>query len=117
MERQLNRRSLLRRTVGASVGGTLVLSLEEKALLAQMQKNKEATNPTGLIENTKGVPCGRIGNVKISRLILGGNLIGDAAHSRDLIYTSQLIRNYFTDEKILETWQIAEEAGINTMSA
>ena len=117
MERQLNRRSLLRRTVGASVGGTLVLSLEKKALLAQMQKNTEATNPTGLIENTKGVPCGRIGNVKISRLILGGNLIGGAAHSRDLIYTSQLIRNYFTDEKILETWQIAEEAGINTMSA
>ena len=117
MERELNRRTFLRGTVAVSAGSTLALSLEEKALLAQMQKDKPATNPTTHIKERKGVPCGKIGNVTISRLILGGNLIGGAAHSRDLIYTSQLIRNYFTDEKIMETWQIAEEAGINTMSA
>jgi hypothetical protein len=40
------------------------------------------------------------GYVNVSRLILGGNLIGGQAHSRDLIYVSNLIRNYFTDEKI-----------------
>jgi hypothetical protein len=95
----------------------LALSLEEKALLGQMQRNEAPTKPAPLGEDTKGLPCGRIGNITISRLVLGGNLIGGAAHSRDLIYTSQLIRNYFTDEKILETWQTAEEAGINTMSA
>ncbi|MHC4204233.1 MAG: hypothetical protein ACYSTT_06250 [Planctomycetota bacterium] len=117
MERELNRRTFLRRTVATSAGSTLALSLEEKALLAQMQKNEAATYTTVLTEDTKGVPCGKIGNVTISRLIVGGNLIGGAAHSRDLIYTSQLIRNYFTDEKIMETWQIAEEVGINTMSA
>jgi hypothetical protein len=117
MERELNRRTFLRRTVAASTGSTLALSFQEKVLLAQMQKNEAVTKPLVLTEETKGVPCGRIGNVTVSRLILGGNLIGGAAHSRDLIYISQLIRNYFTDEKIMETWQIAEEAGINTMSA
>jgi hypothetical protein len=117
MERELNRRTFLRRTVAASTGSTFALSLEEKALLAQMHKDKPATNQTAHTEDKKGMPCGRIGNITISRLILGGNLIGGAAHSRDLIYASQLIRNYFTDEKIMETWQIAEEVGINTMSA
>jgi hypothetical protein len=38
-------------------------------------------------------------------------------HSRDLKYVSGLINNYFTDGKILDTWELAEESGINTMSA
>ena len=126
METKVNRRTFLRGTVSASAGGTLALSLEEKALLAQMQKKDTATKPTVLAGDKKAaipdrsrshIPFGKIGDVRISRLILGGNLIGGAAHSRDLIYASQLIRNYFTDEKIMETWQTAEEAGINTMSA
>ena len=57
---------------------------------------------------------GNIGNVKISRLICGGNLISGWAHSRDMIYVSKLLKHYFTDEKILETLQICEENGINT---
>ena len=123
MEKKVNRRTFMRKTVTASTGGTLALSLEEKALLAQLQRNdttKETTVFTGHVkgESAKhGIPHGKIGNVSVSRRVLGGNLIGGAAHSRDLIYASQLIRNYFTDEKIMETWQAAEEAGINTMSA
>jgi hypothetical protein len=31
-----------------------------------------------------------------------------------LEYVSSLLRHYFTDEKIFETWQICEECGINT---
>ena len=123
MGNPVNRRTFMRRTVATSAGGTLALSLEEKALLAQVQRNETAREKTVLAREAKTessklrIPCGRIGNASMSRLILGGNLIGGAAHSRDLIYASQLIRNYFTDEKIMETWQIAEEAGINTMSA
>jgi aspartate aminotransferase len=30
--------------------------------------------------------CGKIGNVALSRLLIGGNLIGGWAHSRDLMY-------------------------------
>jgi len=61
------------------------------------------------------VPLGRIGQVRISRLICGGNLIIGSAHDRDLLYVASLMKHYFTDQKILETWQLCEECGINTM--
>ncbi len=66
-------------------------------------------------ESVKGLPAGTIGPVKISRVICGGNLIGGFAHSRDLLYASSLLKHYFTDEKIIETLQICEENGINTI--
>ncbi len=46
---------------------------------------------------------------------MGGNLIGGYAHSRDLIYVSDLIRGYFTQEKIFETFELCEENGVNTV--
>jgi hypothetical protein len=61
------------------------------------------------------LPVGKIGHVKISRLICGGNLVIGSAHDRDLIYIAALMRAYFTDPKIIQTWQLCEECGINTM--
>lgn len=87
-----------------------VLSLEEKALLAATGKPAKAP-----ADSINGLPAGTIGNVKISRIICGGNLIGGFAHSRDLVYVSSLLKHYFTDEKIIETLQICEENGINTI--
>jgi hypothetical protein len=58
---------------------------------------------------------GKIGEVRISRLICGGNLVIGSAHDRDLLYIPSLMRHYFTDRKIIETWQLCEEVGINTM--
>lgn len=60
------------------------------------------------------VPMGQIKNVKISRIIPGGNLVAGFAHARDLVYVSPLIKNYFTDEKVIETLWIYEACGINT---
>ncbi len=61
------------------------------------------------------LPVGKIGPVKISRLICGGNLIIGSSHDRDLLYMAALMRAYFTDRKIMETWRLCEECGINTM--
>ncbi len=61
------------------------------------------------------LPCGRIGDLKLSRLFLGGNLIGGWAHARDLVYVSRLIKSYHTDEKVFETLGLAEACGINTI--
>jgi uncharacterized membrane protein YphA (DoxX/SURF4 family) len=55
-----------------------------------------------------------IGGLDISRVILGGNLMGGWAHARELIYVSKLVKSYHTDDKIYETFKIAEECGINT---
>ncbi len=69
------------------------------------------------IKDLKGeLPKGKIGNHELSRLILGGNLIGGWAHSRDLIYVPSLFRAYNTEKKIFETLMLAEKAGINTIN-
>jgi hypothetical protein len=111
MKKQVNRRAFLKKTVvGSAAVTSAALSLEEKALMAAMNNpNKPSA------ESVKGLPAGKIGSVKISRIICGGNLIGGYAHSRDLLYASSLLKHYFTDEKILETLQICEENGINTI--
>lgn len=69
-------------------------------------------------QNTLAGPVtakGRIGNVEISRLILGGNPIGGWLHSRDLSYVSALAKAYLTDGKKMEIFQMAENCGINTI--
>jgi hypothetical protein len=93
---------------GAMAAGAAALALEEQTLLA-------AGAPAPRLGARAKIETGRIGNVQISRLICGGNLIGGYAHSRDLIYVSSLLSHYFTDEKVMDTWQICEEHGINTM--
>ncbi|UCC98223.1 MAG: hypothetical protein JSW66_20550 [Phycisphaerales bacterium] len=75
----------------------------------------EQETRSGQQNSTPGLPMGHIGNVRISRLICGGNLIIGSAHDRDLLYIPALMRHYFTDRKIMETWQLCEEVGINTM--
>jgi len=112
MSKDLNRRQFVKKSLLASAGVTSAMSLEEKALMAQMKKPRRK-----ITSSIKGLPAGKIGNVKISRIICGGNLIGGYAHSRDLIYVSSLLNHYFTDEKIIETLEICEENGINTIIA
>jgi len=112
MSANLNRRDFLKKSIVGSAAVTSALSLEEKTLLAAAKKPAALTT-----DAVKGMPMGKIGKVKISRLICGGNLINGYAHSRDLIYVSELLKHYFTDEKIIETYEISEENGINTAIA
>ena len=110
MSENLNRRKFLEKSVITSTAAALGLSFEEKTLLARATQSPAPSQK----DSVKGLPMGKIGDVKITRLIVGGNLTSGFAHSRDLIYVSPLLRQYFTDEKIFETWQICEECGINT---
>jgi hypothetical protein len=71
-----DRRSFLRRSLLASAGSALAPSLEERILLAQTGQSRAHTTEDAPSNETHGLPCGTIGNVKLSRLILGGNLIG-----------------------------------------
>jgi len=123
MWQNLDRRKFLQKSFAASAGTALGLSLEEKILLAQQEKasEKQPAEPPkgdnkGLPPNVSigGLPTGKIGNITITRLICGGNLISGFAHSRDLTYVSDLLNNYFTNEKIMETFEVCEEMGINT---
>jgi len=108
-----SRRSFLKKSVAVGLSVPLVKSLEEYALAAQPAAAAPA--PVAPVPGT--LASGTIGKVKMSRIICGGNLISGYAHSRDLIYVSPLLTHYFTDEKIMETWALCEQHGINTMIA
>ena len=93
------------------------LSFEE----SNLEKTDAITRATVMnakiwdISELKGkVPKGKIKHVEISRIIPGGNLVAGFAHARDLIYVSNMIKNYFTDEKVIETLWLYEACGINT---
>ena len=58
---------------------------------------------------------GKVGDMEVSRLLLGGNLLTHYTHSRDLRYVYNLTAHYNTPEKILETLALAEEHGVNTL--
>ena len=69
------------------------------------------------LKDLKGeLPKGKLGNLRISRLIAGGNLIGGWAHARDLIYSEMLFKAYNSEKKIFETLILAEKAGIDTIN-
>ena len=71
---------------------------------------------TELSELQGVLPMGKLGQHNLSRLIMGGNLIGGWAHARDLIYVSSLFKAYNTERKVFETLALAEQAGINAIN-
>ena len=70
----------------------------------------EGTVPKAVI----GDPASRR-HIRMSRLIMGGNLIGGWAHARDLIYANKLVKAYHTDQKIFDTFRLAERCGVDTV--
>jgi hypothetical protein len=90
-----------------------VFSFEELAL-AQFQGRGGRGAAMAVPDVPGPMPQGKLGHLQVSRLIAGHNLVGGTAHARDLIYVSQLLARYFTDDKILDTYQQYEEKGINT---
>jgi len=58
---------------------------------------------------------GKPAEFELSRIIMGGNLIGGWAHARDLIYVSKLVKTYHTDEKVMQTLALAEKCGVNAL--
>ena len=110
--RRISRRDFAKRTL---LGTAAAFSLEERQLLAKPATEPLVAQPVQFASKNK-LPTGKIGNLEISRLILGGNLMGGFAHSRDLMYVSDLLKHYFTPEKIMDTLQLAEEHGITCVN-
>jgi hypothetical protein len=66
--------------------------------------------------NPEPLPTGKLAGTPISRLIMGGNLIGGWSHSRDLGYVSTLMRRYNSPSKIRETLELGESHGITAIN-
>ncbi|HOJ60610.1 MAG TPA: hypothetical protein PK878_10020 [bacterium] len=111
-ERHVDRRGFLKQSALVSTGAAaMAWHFEEKALLAQAGESPAPAKPS---PGTGEFPTGKLGHLTVSRLICGGNLISGFAHSRDLIYVSSLLKQYFTDDKVCDTLELCEEHGINT---
>jgi hypothetical protein len=108
----LSRRDFLNRSL-ATAGGAAIVAAggAGHAQDAPAAKGPEKATAPG----PEPFPYATIGNVKLSRLMLGGNLVAGYMHCRDLKYVNSLFRAYMTEEKILETFKVAEEHGINTL--
>lgn len=97
-------------------------AFETVEMNSQLQQREDAISSAsakfqtfaGLSELKEKVPKGKIGNLEISRLICGGNLVSGIAHSRDLTYVNGLMKRYFTTEKVWETFRLCEACGINS---
>lgn len=94
-------------------------SFEEKFVTGKSDAISGATTKSfqfASLSDLKGVlPKGKIKDLDLSRMIMGGNLIGGWAHSRDLIYVSKLIKAYHSDERVINTLLMAEKCGINAI--
>ncbi|MDR1865781.1 MAG: DoxX family protein [Bacteroidales bacterium] len=73
-------------------------------------------NQLALNELKGELPKGKILNQELSRLIMGGNLLGGWAHARDLLYAGALFKAYNTEKKIFETLMLCEQAGVNAIN-
>lgn len=91
-------------------------SYEEKNLVDAVTGASAKTFNNASLKELKGqVPHAKIRDTEFSRIILGGNLLSGWAHSRDLIYVSQLVKAYHQKEKIFATLLLAEKCGVNTL--
>ncbi len=106
-----NRRDFLKSSALAALGGAAALTPDERVLAA----------PAGAVAISmpqtfhQGFPTGKLGTLNVTRLFLGCNQVSGYSHSRDLNYVSRLMREYQTDDRVLDTWQLAEEQGVNTV--
>ncbi len=115
MARKTDRRCFLARGVAGAAGvGAAMTSIEENTLRAAVDDGTAGSKPKTDIDPAS-MPNGKIGDVSLSRFLVGGNLIGGWAHSRDLAYASQLFKEYNTEDKIFQTLDLCLACGINTI--
>jgi len=105
----INRRSFMKQSLAASAAGAVAGGTAGAA-------GQGGPSITVAPRSKAEVPMGKIGDLEVSRVLLGGNLLTHYTHSRDLKYVYNLTAHYNTEEKIHETMALAEAHGINTLS-
>jgi len=136
-QKEVSRRDFFRKTAVITGAAAAAYSLEERELLAFQQREGGAP-PMGGAPGQGGPPPGgargaqvaipdipgpvptfKLGGIPVSRLLAGHNLVVGQAHEggSGLIYVSSLLRAYFTEAKVLETFSAYEKSGINISGA
>jgi hypothetical protein len=110
MANPISRRDFVRSSLVASA--VVQLGLQGKSQAAAQAPAAAG----GEAETSRTIPMGKIAGQPFSRLMMGGNLIGGWAHSRDLSYVSMLMRRYNTPSKVRETLELGELNGITAIN-
>jgi hypothetical protein len=112
------RRDFVKRVAGlpflAAFSGPFFNTISESVSDKASGQSSEKAQFINVSEVTGKLPEGRLGKMNITRMIMGCNQISGFAHARDLKYANTLFKAYNTDQKVLETFQLGEAAGINT---
>jgi uncharacterized membrane protein YphA (DoxX/SURF4 family) len=112
-----SRREMLKGLAGlpflAVFGGVFLKSLEESGTDAVSGATTIRVDYKKIADLKGTLPKGKLGNMNISRMIMGCNLMSGYAHARDLKYANTLFKAYNTEQKVLETFHLGERAGIN----
>lgn len=106
MANPISRRGFVKSTLAASAALPLTMGVAAQ----ESPQPDAASNPDSV------QPKGKIAGKEFSRLMMGGNLIGGWAHSRDLSYVSMLMRRYNTPKKVRETLELGEANGITAIN-
>ncbi len=117
-----SRREMIKNLAAIPLLGTLFFGVAKKTGWPSVAENTleriTLNNNSPLMKDVsrlnEKVPKGKIGKLEISRLIPGGNLIAGFVYSRDLLWASKLVKEYFTDEKVIEILFLSEACGIDT---
>ena len=103
---KMNRREAMKFSMGTLITASALGSTQTASAAESPPRQK-------LKDESSGMPYGMIGGHKVGRLILGSNVPG--SHPRDLIYATALGAAYCTQAKMLDTYELAESQGINTV--
>lgn len=104
MPENLDRRQFVKKSLVASA-----------AVKAAVSPGQKASQTSASERSAEGLPTGKIGNVEISRLLIGGNQFSGWSHSRDLKYLRELFKAYSSEEKIMDTLALCEQCGVNSI--
>ena len=111
------RRELLKGLAGlpflAGFGGVFIKQYSEAKPDAVSGASAIRVEVKKFSELKGSLPQGKLGNMNISRMIMGCNMMSGYAHARDLLYANTLFKAYNTQEKVIETFHLAEMAGVN----
>jgi len=107
MAQRIDRRDFMKQSLVAPAAGALGVHAGRGRAVADEGQIRPASKAR--------LPMGKIKDLHISRLLLGGNLLTHFTHSRDLKYVYNLTAHYNTEEKICETMAVAEAHGVNTL--
>ena len=114
MSQSINRRRFIKKSLLSPAAGALAMqATQDKAQAGNAVKHSPASPVAPASEAS--LPKGKIKNLEIGRLLLGGNLLTHFTHSRDLKYVYNLTAHYNTEEKILDTMRVAEAHGVDTL--